>query len=83
MDPRRKQLLFRSHHCGIKENDILLGAFADRYIGELSDAQLDDYDHLMQQNDIDVMNWIIGKNPPPDAFNNPLMALIQRFNKTA
>ena len=83
MEARRKQLLFRSHHCGMKENDILLGRFADRYITELSDGQLDDLDNLMQQNDIDVMNWIIGKVPLPDAFDTDLMSLIQRFNKTA
>ena len=83
MEARRKQLLFRSHHCGMKENDILLGRFADRYITELSDQQLDQLDNLMQQNDIDVMNWIIGKTPLPKAFDNTLMTLIQRFNKTA
>ncbi len=83
MEARRKQLLFRSHHCGMKENDILLGRFADRYITELSDQQLDQLDNLMQQNDIDVMNWIIGKTPLPAAFDNALMTLIQRFNKTA
>jgi len=83
LEPRRKQLLFRSNHCGMKENDILLGRFADRYIAELSDQQLDQLDNLMQQNDIDVMNWIIGKTPLPEAFDTDLMSLIQRFNKTA
>ena len=83
MEPRRKQLLFRSHHCGMKENDILLGRFADRYITELSDDLLDQFDALMQYNDIDVMNWIIGKTPVPADYANELMTLIQRFNKTA
>ena len=83
MEPRRKQLLFRSHHCGMKENDILLGRFADRYIEELSDDLLDQFEILMRHNDIDVMNWIVGKTPVPEDFDNELMALIQRFNKTA
>ena len=83
MEARRKQLLFRSHHCGMKENDILLGHFADCYIEELSDALLDQFEALMHHNDIDVMNWIIGKTPVPEAFDTELMALIQRFNKTA
>ncbi len=83
MDARRKQLLFRSHHCGMKENDILLGRFADRHITDLSDQLLDQFEALMQHNDIDVMNWIVGKTSVPEAFDNELMALIQRFNKTA
>ncbi|MBL6933391.1 MAG: succinate dehydrogenase assembly factor 2 [Rhodospirillales bacterium] len=67
----------------MKENDILLGRFADRYITELSDDLLDQFDALMQYNDIDVMNWIIGKTPVPADYANELMTLIQRFNKTA
>jgi antitoxin CptB len=83
LNPRRKQLLFRSHHCGMKENDILLGHFTDRYILELTGQQLDDLDTLMHHNDIDVMNWIIGKTRVPEEFNTELMLLIQRFSKTA
>ena len=83
MDPRRKRLLFRSHHCGMKENDILLVRFADRYIEELDERQLDDFEALMQQVDIDVMNWILGKTTVPEAFDTDVMALIQKFNKTA
>ena len=67
----------------MKENDILLGNFADRYILELNDQQLDELDALMHYNDIDVMNWIIGKTAVPEEFNTELMELIQRFNKTA
>ena len=82
MNPRRKQLLFRSHHCGMKENDILLGRFADRYIQKLNDQQLDDLEALMKQNDIDIMNWVIGKTAVPEEFNTELMTLIQKFNKS-
>lgn len=83
MDKRRKQLLFRSHHCGMKENDILLGRFADAHIEGMSDELLDQFEALMEYNDIDVMNWIVGKTPVPEAYDNELMLLIQRFNKTA
>lgn len=82
MNPRRKQLLFRSHHCGMKENDILLGRFADHNIQKLNDQQLDDLEILMQQNDIDIMNWVIGKTVVPEEFNTKLMSLIQNFNKS-
>ena len=82
MNPRRKQLLFRSHHCGMKENDILLGRFADRYIQKLNDQQLDDLEVLMKQNDIDIMNWVIGKTAVPEKFNTELILLIQSFNKS-
>ena len=81
MNSRRKQLLFRSHHCGMKENDILLGKFTDRYILKLNDQQLDDLENLMNQNDIDVMNWIVGKVAVPEKYNTELLKLIKNFNK--
>jgi antitoxin CptB len=65
----------------MKENDILLGRFADHYIQKLNDRQLDDLEILMRQNDIDVMNWVIGKTAVPEEFNTELMLLIQKFNK--
>ena len=65
----------------MKENDILLGRFADHYIQKLNDHQLDDLEVLMKQNDIDIMNWVIGKTAVPKEFNTELMILIQSFNK--
>ena len=65
----------------MKENDILLGEFADKYILKLNDQQLDDLENLMNQNDIDVMNWIIGKVVVPERYNTELMKLIKKFNK--
>ena len=66
----------------MKENDILLGHFANHYIQKLNDQQLDDMEILMKQNDVDVMNWVIGKTAVPEEFNTELMNLIQRFNKS-
>lgn len=66
----------------MKENDILLGSFADRYIQKLNDQQLDDLEVLMKQNDIDIINWVIGKTAVPEEFNTELMLLIQSFNKS-
>ena len=66
----------------MKENDILLGHFANHYIQKLNDQQLDDMEILMKQNDVDVMNWVIGKTAVPEEFNTELMTLIQKFNKS-
>ena len=41
LDPRRRRLLFRSWHRGIREMDIVYGRFADAQISMLSDAELD------------------------------------------
>ncbi len=82
MDSRRKRLLFRAQHCGMKENDILLGGFAEAEIQALSDQDLDDFEALLDQSDNDVYIWVSGSQAPPDDFQTPLLCLIKKFNKT-
>ena len=38
LDARRRRLLFRSWHRGIREMDLVLGRFANAQIAALSDA---------------------------------------------
>jgi hypothetical protein len=41
LDARRRRLLFRSWHRGIREMDLVYGRFADAEIANLSDTELD------------------------------------------
>ena len=47
LDARRRRLLFRSWHRGTREADLIMGRFADAHIEGLSDAELDEYEHLL------------------------------------
>ena len=80
MDPRRKRIMFRCQHRGMKENDILLGRFAAIHIADLSDRQLDRMEALLGEGDNDLYNWITGKEPPPAAHDHDLMAWLKKFN---
>ncbi|HER27135.1 MAG TPA: succinate dehydrogenase assembly factor 2 [Rhodospirillales bacterium] len=64
----------------MKENDLLLGRFADHYIDQLDDAQLAGFEHLMGQNDIDILNWITGKETPPEDQNGDIISMIKSIN---
>ncbi len=46
LSERRRRLLFRSWHRGIRETDLLLGRFADAHIGDMTDGDLDEYERL-------------------------------------
>lgn len=83
MDARRKRLLFRAQHCGMKENDIMLGGFAAAHVAELDAADLDAFERLLDQPDNDVYDWVTGRRPPPPAFDSPLFRQIRSFNKTS
>ncbi len=57
LDERRRRLLFRSWHRGIREMDIVYGQFADVQIASLSDADLDVYAQLLELPDQQVFEW--------------------------
>ena len=75
---RRKRLRFRSNHRGLKEMDLLLGSFSDRYMDEFDHDQLDAYEALLEENDPDVWGWITG-SPAPDELETPVLRLIRDF----
>ncbi|MGH7089487.1 MAG: succinate dehydrogenase assembly factor 2 [Stellaceae bacterium] len=78
---RRKRLLFRSWHRGTREADLLLGPFADRYLGELSSAEIDRYEALLAESDGALYDWLAGRVPPPAAHDTPLFRRLQSFRR--
>ncbi len=65
LDARRKQLLYRASHRGIKEMDIILGGFAAAHLATLDDASLDTLEALMEEADRDLLTWFTGEIPAP------------------
>ena len=73
LDERRRRLLFRSWHRGIREVDLVLGRFADRELGGLSDAELDDYEKLLDVPTPDLLAWVMNERPVPPEDETPLL----------
>lgn len=81
LDARRRKLLFRSWHRGIREMDLILGTFADSEIGGLVDAELDDYEALLELQDADLLSWVTGEQPMPESYNTAVFAKILAFRR--
>ncbi len=76
---RLKRMTMRSWRRGTKEMDLILGPFADEALSQLSGADLAIYDQVLEQNDQDLLPWILGQNPAPQA----LSAMIERIGRAA
>ncbi|MBL8629536.1 MAG: succinate dehydrogenase assembly factor 2 [Rhodospirillaceae bacterium] len=73
VETRKKRILYRAAHRGTKEADVIVGTFfAERTAGFRAD-QLDDADRVLDLLDVDLMDWIIKKQPVPDALRSPLL----------
>lgn len=80
LDMRRRRLLFRSWHRGIREADLLMGRFADSCIGEMSEAELDQYESLLEAPDHDLYVWVTGEAEIPATYDNAVMRALCAFH---
>jgi antitoxin CptB len=75
---RLKRLKYRAWHRGTTQADMLIGGFFDRYGAGWSEAELDWYEILLEEQDVDIMAWAIGAQPVPAQFQGPMMGLMRR-----
>jgi antitoxin CptB len=71
LDVRRRKILFRAWHRGMRETDLILGRFADAAIADLGDAELGDFEQLLEVQDRDVLAWVMGEAGVPPEFDTP------------
>jgi antitoxin CptB len=50
-------------------------------IHELTDADLDEFEHLMQAPDPEVYRWVAGETSPPAAYDRPLFRRLCAFHR--
>ena len=79
-DDRLKRLRFRSWHRGTREADFMIGGFADRHAATWDDTQLDWFERLLEEQDVDIMGWAMGTIAVPDAFLGPQMDAFRRLD---
>jgi antitoxin CptB len=79
IDEQRRRLRFRSWHRGTRETDLILGRFADRYLGEFTAEQLDRYAALLEKSDPEIYDWLTGRSSMPATPDNDVMQLLKNF----
>jgi antitoxin CptB len=77
---RRKRLRFRAWHRGMKEVDLILGRFADRYLDGFDAGQLDRFEALMEAPDAQIYSWYAGSAEPPAELRTDVWTLVRSFS---
>ncbi len=67
-EARLKRMAMRSWRRGTKEMDLVLGPYADAHLAGLSEEKLAVYDVLLEENDQDLLPWVLGQRPSPAAI---------------
>ena len=77
LDARRRRILFRATHCGTHENDLLLGGFVAARIADLTAAELDALETVLELPDPDLADYLTGRRPIPAASDSPMLRAIR------
>ena len=72
LDGRRRRLLFRCRHRGIREMDLVLGRFADAHLAALSEAELGELERWLEVPDQQIFAWVNGTEPAPGDVDTAL-----------
>ena len=79
-DIRLKRLRFRAWHRGTREADLMIGGFFDAHGATWNPAQLDWFEQLLEEQDVDIMGWAIGSIPCPARWDGPMMASMRALD---
>jgi antitoxin CptB len=78
LDERRRRILFRAWRRGLREMDLVMGRFADAHLPAMSEAELDEFERLLDVPDPLALAWITGEAAAPPEFDTPLLARLSR-----
>jgi antitoxin CptB len=80
LDPRRRKLLFRCWHRGIREMDLIMGRFANEEIQDLAGPELDDFERLAEVPDPDLLAWVTGERETPVEYDTVIFRRMRDFH---
>ena len=79
-DTRLKRLRYRAWHRGVREADLMVGGFFDAHHGRWSEAEMDWFEALLEEQDVDIMAWALGTAEPPERYAGDAMGQLRKLN---
>lgn len=77
---RLARLKFRAWHRGTREADYLIGCFFDRFHHDWSGDEIDLFERIIEEEDVDIMGWALGTIPVPDEYRGPMIERMMKLD---
>jgi antitoxin CptB len=81
LDVRRRKLLFRCWHRGMRELDLIMGRFADNAIEDFTVEELSAFERLIDVPDRELLAWVTGETDVPPMHDTALFHRLRDFNR--
>jgi antitoxin CptB len=80
LDPRRRRVLYRSWHRGMREMDLIMGRFAETFIETLSEAEIEEFERLIVLPDQELLGWVMGEFAVVEEYDTALFRRLRDFH---
>ena len=77
-DDELKRLRWRAHHRGIREADLLVGAFFDARCEQWTAEDRAQFAAMLDEQDVDILAWAHGTCAVPERYRGPMMNSLQK-----
>lgn len=77
---RLRRLHFRAWHRGTREADYMIGCYFDRFHATWTGDQVVWFEHLIDEDDVDIMAWALGTQAVPQKYAGPMMDLMSKLD---
>ncbi len=77
---RLRRLAYRAWHRGTREADYLVGGLFDTYHTQWGEAELAWFEQLIEEQDVDILNWAMGLADPPARLHGPMLSVMRRLD---
>jgi antitoxin CptB len=79
IDARRKRIAFRCRQRGMLETSLLLRSFSKQQLPMMIEEELDRFELILDADDNELLDWIVGRNEPPAGIDRKILLLIKNF----
>ena len=81
LDERRRKLLFRAWRRGVRETDLIVGRYADAFIDKFDEAQLGDFERLIEVPNAELYAWVVGSESIPADYDTTVLRQLIAFHE--
>ena len=79
IDSLKKKIKYRSEYRGIKEMDLLLSSFVNKYIDTFDYNELINLYEILEKDDDVIFKWYLNKNTNDSIPSNKVSNLLRKF----
>lgn len=80
LENRRRRLLFRAWHRGIKELDLIFGNFIEANTETFTENDCAWFEALFEEQDHEILAWVTKGEGVPEKFQCDMMERLQRLD---